>query len=247
MRNPVDYAINHARLTIAISVFLVVAGVVAYVSIPKEAEPDITIPIVYVNVTQRGISPEDAERLILKPLETSLKAVANVKEMRSAAFEGGGYVLLEFEAGFDSDSAIADVRAKVDDAKSELPGDADEPNVQEVNLSLFPVLVVALGGDVPERTLLQIARQAETAIEQVPGVLSAELRGARDEAVEIITEPMLLNSYNIPLDRLISSFNLGNSLVAAGALESESGRFAVKVPSLIETPDDILNYPLSVA
>ena len=99
----------------------------------------------------------------------------------------------------------------------------------------------------PERTLLQLARQAETAIEQVPGVLSAELRGARDEAVEIITEPMLLQSYNIPLDQLISSFNLGNSLVAAGALESQSGRFAVKVPSLIETPDDILNYPIAVS
>jgi multidrug efflux pump len=187
MGNPVDYAINHARLTIAILIFLLTAGLVAYVSIPKEAEPDITIPIVYVNVTQRGISPEDAERLILKPLETSLKSVENVKEMRSAAFEGGGYVLLEFEAGFDSNSALADVRAKVDDAKSDLPSDADEPRVQEVNLSLFPVLVVALGGEVPERTLLQLARQTQTAIEQVPGVLSAELKGARDEAVEIIT------------------------------------------------------------
>ena len=116
---------------------------------------------------------------------------------------------MEFEAGFDSDAALADVRAKVDDAKSDLPSDADEPRVQEVNLSLFPVLVVALGGDVPERTLLQLARQAETAIEQVPGVLSADLKGARDEAVEIITEPMLLQSYNIPIDQLISSFNLG--------------------------------------
>jgi multidrug efflux pump len=247
MGNPVDYAINHARLTIATLIFLLLAGFVAYVSIPKEAEPDVTIPIVYVNVTQRGISPEDAERLILKPLETSLKSVENVKEMRSAAFEGGGYVLLEFEAGFDSDAAIADVRAKVDDAKSDLPSDADEPSVQEVNLSLFPVLVVALGGDVPERTLLQLARQAETAIEQVPGVLSAELRGARDEAVEIITEPMLLQSYNIPLDQLISSFNLGNSLVAAGALEGDSGRFAVKVPSLIETPQDIMNFPIAAS
>ena len=129
MPNPVDYAISHARLTLATLLFLLVAGFLAYVSIPKEAEPDITVPIIYVNVTQRGISPEDAERLILRPLETQLKSVANVKEMRSAAFEGGGYVLLEFEAGFNSDVALADVRAKVDDAKSDLPRDADEPQV----------------------------------------------------------------------------------------------------------------------
>jgi len=244
MRNPVDYAIGHARLTIATLLFLLAAGFSAYLTIPKEAEPDVTIPIVYVNVTQRGISPEDAERLILKPLETTLKSVENVKEMRSAAFEGGGFVLLEFEAGFDSDAALADVRAKVDDAKSDLPSDADEPHVQEVNLSLFPVLVVALGGDVPERTLLQLARNTQTAIEQVPGVLSAELKGARDEAVEIIAEPMLLDSYGLSLHELVSSFGLGNSLVAAGALESESGRFAVKVPSLIETPEDIQNFPV---
>jgi multidrug efflux pump len=247
MRNPVDYAISHARLTIATLLFLLVAGFSAYLAIPKEAEPDVAIPIIYVNVTQRGISPEDAERLILRPLETQLKTVENVKEMRSAAFEGGGYVLLEFEAGFDSDVALADVRAKVDDAKSDLPRDADEPHIQEVNLSLFPVLVVALGGDVPERTLLRLARQAETAIEQIPGVLSADLRGARDEAVEIIAEPMLLQSYGISIDELIAAFNASNSLVAAGALEGASGRFAVKVPALIETAEDILNYPIAVS
>src|SRR5215213_6520871 len=103
MANPVDYAISHARLTIAALLFLLVAGFSAYLTIPKEAEPDISIPIIYVNITQRGISPEDSERLILKPLETQLKSVENVKEMRSSAFEGGGFVLLEFEAGFNSD------------------------------------------------------------------------------------------------------------------------------------------------
>src|SRR5215210_2716213 len=238
MKNPVDYAISHSRLTLATLLFLLVAGLSAYLTIPKEAEPDIKVPIVYVNVTQRGISPEDAERLILRPLETQLKSVANVKEMRSSAYEGGGNVVVEFEAGFDANRALADVRAKVDDAKRDLPRDADQPQIQEVNLSLFPVLVVALGGDVPERTLLQLARQAETAVEQIPGVLAADLRGARDEAVEIIAEPMLLKSYGLSLDQLAASFNASNSLVAAGALEGTSGRFAVKVPALIEQPGD---------
>ena len=98
----IDYAISHARLTIATLLFLLAAGFVAYVTIPKEAEPDVKIPIIYVQLTQRGISPEDSERLLLRPVETQLKSVSNVKEMRSTAFEGGGYVLLEFEAGFNS-------------------------------------------------------------------------------------------------------------------------------------------------
>src|SRR5580765_6423399 len=160
----IDYAINHSRLTIATLVFLLCAGMVAYVTIPKEAEPDVKIPIIYVQLSQRGISPEDSERLLLRPVETLLKSVGNVKEMRSTAFEGGGFVLLEFEAGFDSKSALADVRAKVDQAKRDLPKDADEPSVQEVNLSLYPVLVVALAGDLPERSLARLARTAKSTI-----------------------------------------------------------------------------------
>src|SRR5258707_11736301 len=240
----IDYAIGHARLTVATLIFLLSAGLLAYVTIPKEAEPDVRIPIIYVQLSQRGISPEDSERLLLRPLETQLKSVGNVKEMRSTAFEGGGSVLLEFEAGFDSKSALADVRAKVDQAKHDLPRDVDEPQVLEVNLSLYPVLVVGLAGDVPERTLLRIARAAKNAIEQAPGVLSAELRGARDEAVEIILNPMLLASYGLSLDQLGSITQSFNILIAAGALEGETGRFAVKVPSLFEKPQDILKIPI---
>src|SRR5258707_11753321 len=243
----IDYAISHARLTLVTLAFLLLAGFTAYVTIPKEAEPDVRIPIVYVQLTQRGISPEDSERLLLRPVETQLKSVGNVKEMRSTAYEGGGSVLLEFEAGFDSKSALADVRAKVDQAKRDLPKDADEPNVQEVNLSLYPVLGGALSGQVPERTMLQIVRPPKNAIEQVPGVLSAELRGARDEAVEIIAEPMLLKSYGVSLDQLITATNASNSLIAAGALEGETGRFAVKVPGLIEKPQDVLKIPLAAS
>ena len=241
----ITYAIEHARLTLATLAFLLVAGLVAYVTIPKEAEPDVKVPVIYVQLSQRGISPEDSERLLLRPVETQLKQVGNVKEMRALAYEGGGYVVLEFEAGFNSDAALADVRAKVDQAKHDLPKDADEPTVKEVNLSLYPVLVVTLSGEVPERTLLHIARDAKNAIEQAPGVISAELRGARDEAVEITAEPMLMKSYGISLDQLIAVTQASNSLIAAGALEGRSGRFAVKVPGLIERPEDMLKIPVA--
>jgi multidrug efflux pump len=247
MRNPVDYAISHARLTLALLGFLLVAGFSAYVSIPKEAEPDVRVPIIYVQLTQRGISPEDAERLLLRPVETQMKSVANVKEMRATAFEGGGFVLLEFEAGFDSTRALADVRAKVDDSKRDLPKDADQPTVREVNLSLFPVLVVGLTGEVPERTLLRLARDAKAALEQVPGVLSADLRGSRDEVIEVVAEPMHLKSYGISLSDLTMGTSMGNALVTAGAIEGQSGRFAVKVPTLIETPNDVLKLPVVAA
>ena len=160
----VEAAIRNARLTISILVFLMIAGALAYRSIPKEAEPDIQIPVIYVSISYQGISPEDSERLLLKPMETSLKSISGIKEMTSNAYQGGGNVVLEFQAGADLDKALDDVRNRVDIARQELPDGADEPSVNEVNISEFPVLVVTLSGDLPERTLSHVARELANSI-----------------------------------------------------------------------------------
>lgn len=240
----VRLAIKNARLTLSILLFFVVAGALAYQSIPKEAEPDVPIPIIYVSLSYQGISPEDSERLLLRPVETALKGLEGVKEMRSSAYEGGGFVLVEFQAGYDFSNAIEDVRAKVSDAERELPSGADEPSVHEVNVSEFPILVVTLSGNLPERVLSTAARNLRDRIEEVPGVLEGALQGARDELVEIIIDPVKLSSYGLQLDQLISGVNASNSLVAAGALQGEEGRYAVKVPSLIEDIEDVANLPI---
>ncbi|WP_265517784.1 efflux RND transporter permease subunit [Nitratireductor luteus] len=240
----VRLAIKNARLTLSILLFFVVAGALAYQSIPKEAEPDVPIPIIYVSLSYQGISPEDSERLLLRPIETALKGLEGVKEMRSSAYEGGGFVLVEFQAGYDFSNAIEDVRAKVSDAERDLPSGADEPSVVEVNISEFPILVVTLSGQLPERVLTTAARNLRDRIEEIPGVLEGALQGARDELVEIIIDPVKLSSYGLELDQLINGVNASNSLVAAGALKGEEGRYAVKVPSLIENVEDVANLPV---
>ena len=116
--NLIDAAIARARTTIAVLVLILIAGTVAYIDIPKESDPDINIPTIYVSLVHEGISPEDSERLLLRPMEQELKSIEGVKEMRSTAYEGGGFVLLEFDAGFNADKALDDVREKVDIAKS---------------------------------------------------------------------------------------------------------------------------------
>ncbi|MBU4528333.1 MAG: efflux RND transporter permease subunit [Hoeflea sp.] len=242
--NFVDVAIRNARLTLAVLLFLIVAGSMAYVSIPKEAEPDVKIPIIYVSLSYSGISPEDSERLLLRPVETRLKNVTGVKEMRSTAYQGGGNVVIEFMAGANLAKALDDVRNKVSDAKPDLPQGADEPTVNEVNISEFPVLVVTLSGDVPERALTRAARELRDRIEEVGGVLEASLQGARDDLVEVIIDPVKLSSYGMQLDQLIAGVNASNSVVAAGAIEGVEGRYAVKVPLLIETVEDVANLPI---
>ncbi len=244
MQKIVEGAIHRSKLTLATLVFLLIAGFVAYSEIPKEAEPDVQVPIVYARLSLQGIAPEDAERLLLRPVETQFKSIANVKEMRSTAFEGGGYVLLEFEAGQDIKKAIADVRAKLDDSKRDLPTNMDQPTVEEVNLSLFPVLVVNLSGNVPERTLVRIAKDLKDRIQETKGVLKAELAGARDEVTEIIVDPRVLSAYGISVDQFSTFAKANNQLIAAGTLESGQGRYAVKVPALLETVRDVADLPV---
>ena len=200
----VKLAIRNARLTISILFFLLLAGGVAYQSTPKEAEPDVPIPVMYVSLIYQGISPEDSERLLLRPMETKLKSLKGLKEMRSAAFQGGGYVLVEFQPSIDLATALQDTRSKVQDAKAELPQAAEEPTVTEVNISEFPVLVVTLSGNVPERVLTAAARELRDRIEEVPGVLEGTLQGARDDLVEVVIDPMKLASYGLRLDQLIA-------------------------------------------
>ena len=240
----VETAIRNARLTISVLVFLIIAGAMAYVSIPKEAEPDVKIPIIYVSMTYTGISPEDSERLLLRPMETQLKNISGIKQMTSTAYQGGGNVLIEFQAGADLDKALTDVRNGVQDAKPKLPQGTDEPTVHEVNISEFPVLVVTLSGDVPQRALTRAARELRDRLEEVPGVLEASLQGVSDDLAEVTVDPAKLASYGLRADQLIAGVTANNQLVAAGAMEGDAGRYAIKVPTLIENVGDIADLPV---
>jgi multidrug efflux pump len=191
-----------------------------------------------------GISPEDSERLLLRPMETALKSITGIKKMTSTAYQGGGNVLIEFQAGADLKKALDDVSNKVDTARPELPDGADEPTVNEVNLSEFPILVITLSGDVPERVLAKAGRELRDRIEELPPVLNAELQGVRDDLVEVVIDPGKLATYGLRPDILIAGFAAGNQLVAAGALEGAEGRYAIKVPSLLETIEDVANLPV---
>ncbi len=246
MKGIIDAAIGRSRMVIATLVLILIAGSVAYKEIPKESDPDINIPILYVKMAFEGISPEDAERLLIRPMEKELKAIEGVKEMRSSGYEGGASVVLEFEAGFDADTALQDVREKVDLARPDLPDGTEEPTVHEVNFSLFPIIVVILSGEVPERTLFRLARDLRDDIEGLSNVLKAELAGSRDDLAEVIVDPVKVESYGLSSEDAIAAAGRNNLLVPAGTQDTGRGRFAVKVPGLFEDVRDIMAMPLVV-
>jgi len=242
----IDAAISRSRTVFATLALILIAGTIAYISIPKEAEPDVNMPVIYVKLKLEGISPEDAERLLIRPMELELRKIQGVKEMRASGFEGGANITLEYEAGFNADLALNDVRAKVDLAKSELPDEAEEPTVHEVSFAMFPVIQVTLSGPVPERELLKRARDLRDSIESITSVLSADIAGDREEMVEILVDPVKVESYGISPADAITIIERSNLLVAAGAQDTGKGRFSIKVPGLLENAWDILELPIKV-
>lgn len=240
----IEAALGRSRTVLSLLAMILVAGIIAFIDIPKEAEPDIPVPTIYVSMVYRGISPEDGERLLVRPMEREMRSVEGVKEIKGQSYPNGANVTLEFEAGFDVDKAIQDVREAVDVAKAELPAGAEEPTVNEVNMSLLPILAVSLSGDVPERTLFTIAKRLKDKIEDVPMVLEADIAGDREEQMEVIIDPALLKSYGIDANEFTNFIKRNNTVVAAGELDTGTGRFAINVPGLIEGVEDVLELPV---
>ncbi len=242
----IEAAFNRNRAVLLLLIFFVFSGTLAYKAIPKEAEPDVAIPIIYVSMNHDGISPEDSERLLLRPMEAELQNIPGVKKITSTGSESHGSVLLEFDAGFDPGTALADVREKVDIAKSNLPSDTDEPIVNEINVALFPVITVSLAGPIPERSLLRIAKDLKEKVESQPGVLEVNIGGEREEVLEVTVDPVVMETYNIRFDELFNLIQGNNLLVAAGAIDTGAGRMVLKVPGVVEDISDILDMPVKV-
>ena len=240
----IEAVVNRPRPVLLVLILLIVAGISSYITIPKEAEPDIVIPQMYVNIMHEGISPEDAERLLIRPMETELRGIEGLDEMRATASEGSAVLILEFDPGFDSDQALSDVRERVDLARAELPSDTEEPLVQEVSMAMFPVVVVNLHGNVPERALVTAARELKRRMETLPSVLDAAIGGEREELLEVIIDPIALETYQLDYEDIVTLVTRNNRLVAAGVLDAGDGRFSVKIPGVFEGLEDLYSLPI---
>ncbi len=243
MKALINTCIKHDRATLLVLVIILIIGVYSYATIPKEMTPDVQVPIISVSTDLYGISPQDSESLLVRPIESVMSSVEGLKKISSTATEGMGVTLLEFDAGFDSKRALEYVRAKVDDIIADLPKDASRPIVEEMNLSLLPVINIALLGEIPERELINIARQLEKKIEALPNVLSVDIAGLRKETVDVIVEPRIMDRYNLKLDEVMQSIDSNNKLVAAGKMKNG---YSVKVSGVLQDVQDIANVPIKV-
>lgn len=238
--NPlVNAALSRSRTTLSILFVALIAGLSAYLSIPKDGDPDVQIPFVMVTVVHIGASPEDAERLLGRPLERELIGLEGLVDVQTFAIESTVAMVLEFAPSIDIDEAMIDVREKVDIAQAEFPDDTEEPRITQFNTATDNILRLAISGTAPERTLIRLARELKTEIESISAVLNASMYGQRWELLEISIDQSKLEAYQIGVGPLIQTITMNNRLIAAGDVRGAEGRFAVKVPGLIEKGTDL--------
>ncbi|MCK8483783.1 efflux RND transporter permease subunit [Aliiroseovarius sp. S2029] len=242
----IDWAANRARMVIAFVILSVLSGAIAYVSLPKEGEPDIEIPALFVSVPFPGISAADAEQLLLRPMETELADIDGLKTMSGTAAEGYAGVALEFEFGWNKTNVMADVRDAMNSAEGKFPQGFDSYTVNEINFSEFPIIIVNLTGNVPERTLVRMARDLQDRLEGLDAVLEASLTGYRDEMLEVEIDPLKLEAYNVTAGELIQVVQNNNQLIAAGDIKTPTGSTAVKIPSSFDEVQDVYDLPVKV-
>ncbi|MDJ0822079.1 MAG: efflux RND transporter permease subunit [Paracoccaceae bacterium] len=246
MTGIVDWAAERARMIIAFIILSLVVGGYSYISLPKEGEPDIEIPALFVSVPFPGISAEDAETLLVKPMETELSDLDGLKSLGATAAEGYAGVQMEFEFGWDKTKIMADVRDAMNSAEAQFPEGAEQYSINEINFSEFPIVIVNLSGPVPERTMAQVAKDLQDRIEALDAVLEAGIAGNRDEMLEVVIDPLRLESYNVTAGELITVVQNNNQLIAAGEVETEQGAFAVKIPSSFDDARDVYDLPVKV-
>jgi multidrug efflux pump len=247
MMNFLERLLRMPRVVLTVMALLLLAGFGAYSTLPKESFPAIDIPYFYVSVSQTGVSPRDAERLLAKPIEDRVKDLDGLENYTSTATTGHASVFLEFNVNADSDQALADIRAKLDGVSAELPDDANEPTVTEISFSSTPSLSVAIYGDVPERTLVQRAKDLQEELEGIGNVQSVTISGSRDEMLAVTIDLNRLEAYNLTAAELFDALARNNLVVPGGTLDTGQGSFNVEVPGLISTAEDVYSLPIKTS
>lgn len=243
----VDVSVKNRVSVVVLSIILIIFGFISYVKIPRESEPDIKIPYVFVSTSYRGVAPGDIETSITMKIEEKLKGVKNLKQIKSKSSEGSSLIVVEFITGTDIDDAVRWVKDKVDMAKRDLPSDLeDDPSVFEINLSEMPVLVVALSGNIGLRELKEAAKDLKDDIEGIPGVLEVELAGGREREIHIEVDPDLLAGNAIPFTSLYSSVSGENQNVSGGSIAMGDGRYQIRVPGEFKTIEEFNNLIVTV-
>jgi CzcA family heavy metal efflux pump len=219
-----------------------VAGTYAYRTLPREASPDISIPVIIVYTLYPGAAPADIESQITRPVERELKGIEGLKNLTSVSQESASVVTVEFVSGTDIDDALQKVRERVDRAEVDFPEDAEDPILQEINFSDLPILQVNLYGPVTPVALKRLAEDLQDRLEGIRGVLRVNLVGGLEREVRVEVDPVKLHHYGLSLEDVVDAVDNENVSIPGGDLDLGDSTFAVRVPGEVGEPREVEDF-----
>ncbi len=241
-----DTAIKKSTTVVVLTILLIIFGVYSYRELPRESDPDITIPNVFVSTNYRGVSPADMETAVTIEIEKKLKGLDGLKKIQSVSSEGSSSINIEFVTGTDISKALQDVKDKVDEAMGDLPSDLDEdPSVFEVNFSQMPIVVFSISGTCGLPCLKKIADDLEDDIEAITGVLEAEVTGGLEREIRVEVAPEKLAYYGLTIGSFQDAVKSENQNTSGGNIRLGAGRYQLRVPGEFKTPEEIYGLILA--
>jgi multidrug efflux pump subunit AcrB len=231
-----DISIENRTSVFILTFIVLIIGIFSYSSLPREAAPDVAIPLVIVSTPYFGVSPEDIESLITQPIEKELNAISEVKKITSSSAEGFSMIQAEFESGYNIDDALQKVREKVDKAESKLPKDVEKPNIIEINFSEFPIMTYNISGPVGLVKLKDIADDLKDEFENINGVLEVKISGGLEREVQVNVDAEKLSHYNIRFADVINAIQNENKTIPGGSIDVQNSSFLVRVPGEFDKP-----------
>jgi multidrug efflux pump len=236
---PTDIALRNRTSIAALLVIIAILGASAYVSVPKEANPEITIPIVHVGTFYAGVAPKDMETLVTRVIEEELYKIPDITVLTSTSDMGYSSIIAEFDNSMDMDAAMQKVRERIDLAKPKLPGDADDPVVAELNLADWPIMQVNISGAYDLVRLKEVAEELKERLEQIPSLLDVRLSGGLEREVRVDVDLAHLHFYGIAFNEVIAAIRAENVTIPGGSIDVGTQAFLVRVAGEFQDPDVI--------
>ncbi len=236
-----NMSLRHRTTVLVLIVMIMIMGAYSYLTLPRESNPDIKIPMIMVITPYEGATPSDIESLITHPLERKLKNVTDVEEMISVSAEGLSHITLEFQPDINIDTALQKVREKVDEADQDLPDDLwDDPIVKEVSMDeQFPVMFINISADIGMARLKKIAEDMEEDLDQIPGVLDVDILGDLEREIRVEFNADRVSAYGLTIGEIVQTVTRNNLNTPGGSIDIGEAKYNIKAPAEFVSPDEI--------
>ncbi len=241
-----NFSLKNRITVVLIFILLVILGVGAYNSLPKESYPEVEQSTVFIGTPYPGNSPSDIENLITRPIEKEINTISEIKEIRSNSIQGFSTIVAEFVSGTDIEYAKSKVKDAVDKAKINLPNDLPrESDVYEISFSDFPVMSVTLSGEYSLDKLESYGEILKDELEKISDVSRVQIAGVEEKEIAIMVNPFELEARTLSFSDIENAIKFENISVSGGNLLENDMRRSVRLIGEFKEVEDIENIIIS--